>query len=152
MDPKSLIPIEKDILNCKKLPGFHQWLDFDLFVSRKDYSNMNVSCVGLLFLEEIVDPCLNVLPKGARGQPLGSVRVVFPLCSTRFMAIITYKPGRKRKSRSEHKILISDIGQSKEGVNLLFPNTVMVEYADLMEFSKAVLAGNEWLPLQVVVL
>ena len=87
---------------CKELPGFHQWLDFDLFVSRKDYSNMNVSCVGLLFLEEIVDPCLNVLAKGARGQPLGSVRVVFPLCSTRFMAIITYKPGRKKKIQGQN--------------------------------------------------
>ena len=80
---------------------------------------MNVSCVGLLFLEEIVDPCLNVLAKGARGQPLGSVRVVFPLCSTRFMAIITYKPGQKKKN-SENEILISIRHWIKRGCELTF--------------------------------
>ena len=72
-------------------PLFHSRLDLDLFVSGEHDPNVDISGVGLLLPQEIVDPGLDVRAEAGDLELLRSKLVIFPRCSRRFVTSITFK-------------------------------------------------------------
>ena len=73
-------------------PLLHSWLDLDLLVSGEHDPDVDISRVGLLLPQEVVDPCLDVGTKSGGLQLLSSVLVIFPRCAGCFVATITFEP------------------------------------------------------------
>ena len=81
-------------------PLFHPRLDLDLLVPGEHDPNVDISGVGLLLPQEIVDPGLDVRAEASDLELLRRELVIFPRCTRCFVTSITFKSSDINVNRS----------------------------------------------------
>ena len=113
-------------------PLFHPRLDLDLLVPGEHDPDVDISRVGLLLPQEVVDPGLDVRAQPGDLEFLRSELVIFLGCSRCLMTSVTFKSKHIEINR----------GFKIDYSNLRSRNLVHMKNTNLVKSSSAVLAIN----------
>ena len=119
-------------MSSRLSPLFHPRLDLDLLVPGEHDPDVDISRVGLLLPQEVIDPGLDVRAQPGDLEFLRSELVIFLGCSRCLVTSVTFKS----KDININRSYVIDFSNLRSG------NLVHMKNTNLMKSPSAVLAIN----------
>ena len=78
------------------VPRFHALLDFHRLLAAVNDPDVDLSGVGFLFPQEVIDPVLDIVAEASGRETLGRKAVLLTLRALLLVAVITDEPREKK--------------------------------------------------------